>query len=103
MAKRVKYHRGVSKYIGLMFSKKNKELALVFEFKKEQIIPIHMFFVFFPIDLIFLDKHKKVVELKEDLRPFNFYKPENKAKYIIELNKGTIEKTRASLGDKLEF
>ena len=47
--------------IGLMFSKQKN---IIFEFKKEKKELIHMFFVFYPIDLIFLNKSKKVVELK---------------------------------------
>ena len=39
-----------------------------------------MFFVFFPIDVLFLDKNKKVVELKENFKPFSIYFPKNKAK-----------------------
>ena len=61
-----------------------------------------MLFVFFPIDVLFLDKEKKVVELKEGLKSFGFYNPKNKAKYIIELRKGTIL-NNIEIGDVIEF
>ena len=91
----------ISKAIGLMFSRKKK--TLIFIFKKEKIIPLHMFFVFYPIDVIFLNKNKKVVEIKQNLRPFAFYIPKNKAKYVIELPHKTIRKTKTKLGDTISF
>ncbi|MCH8003356.1 MAG: DUF192 domain-containing protein [Nanoarchaeota archaeon] len=91
----------ISKSSGLMFSKKNK--PLIFIFKKEKINPLHMFFVFYPIDVLFLNKNKIVVEMKENFKPFSFYAPKNKSKYIIELPKNTIKETKTELGDKIEF
>jgi len=67
---------------GLMFSKK-KNLILVFN--KEKRISLHMFFVFFPIDVLFLDKNKKIVEIKKNFKPFTFYTSKQKAKYAVEL------------------
>jgi len=91
----------VSKAIGLMFSMNPKNL--IFIFKKEKIVPLHMFFVIFPIDVLFLDKNKKVVDLKENFRPFTFYTPKAKAKYVIELPKETIKKTNTRINDKIFF
>lgn len=67
---------------GLMFSKRKN---LMFVFDKEKIISIHTWFVFFPIDVVFLDKDMKLVESVENLKPFRFYKSKNKAKYMIEI------------------
>jgi len=91
----------VSKAIGLMFSMNPKNL--IFIFKKEKIVPLHMFFVIFPIDVLFLDKNKTVVEVKENLRPFGFYRPKNKSKFIIELPKGKIKATKTEINDKIDF
>ena len=84
-----------------MFSKK-EFTPLVFIFKKEKRIPLHMFLVFFPIDVLFLDNEKKVVEVKENFRPFTFYNPKNKAQFVIEMQYGTI-KNNVDIGDKIEF
>lgn len=62
-----------------------------------------MFFVFFPIDLIFLDKNKKVIEIKENFRPFTIYNSSKKAMYVIECGDGTVKKTRTTIGDKIKF
>jgi hypothetical protein len=91
----------VSKGLGLMFSRKQKPLILIS--RKEKIVPLHMLFVFYPIDVLFLNKNKIVLEKKENLRPFAFYTPKNKAKYIIELPKNIIKKSKTNIGDKINF
>lgn len=87
---------------GLMFSR-NKNTALIFKFEREKIISLHMFFVFYPIDVIFLDKRKVVVDKKENFRPFRFYSAKKKAKFAIEMPSGTIKKTKTGIGDKIKF
>ena len=91
-----------SKSLGLMFSKKQTK-ALIFKFDEEKIIALHMVFVFYPIDVLFLDKNKIAVDAKENFRPFTFYKSGKKAKYAIELPNGIIKKTNTEIGDKVGF
>jgi uncharacterized protein len=86
---------------GLMFAKKPK--SLIFYLKNEQRLIIHMFFVFFPIDLIFLNKNKKVIELKENIKPFHIYITKKKLWYLIEVKKNTISNTKTKLNDQIEF
>lgn len=83
---------------GLMFSKKR---TLIFSWKKEKLQPIHMFFVFFPIDLIYLNKNKQIIEIKKSLPPFSIYYPKHPAKYLIESPAKT--KNKFKLGDKIKF
>jgi len=92
----------LSKFIGLMFSKKS-DAALIFKFNREKIVPLHMIFVFYPINVFFLDKNKIVVDLKENFRPFTFYTPKKKSKYVIELPNNAIKNTRTKIGDKTSF
>lgn len=68
------------KIIGLMFSKKRN---LLFELNNKKII-IHSFFVFFPIQLYFLDEEFKIID-KVVLNPFWFYFPKVKARYLVEI------------------
>jgi len=91
----------ISKSIGLMFSKKGK--SLIFIFNKEKIIPLHMFFVFYPIDVLFLNKNKIVAEIKENFKPITLYFPKKKSLYIVELPKDTIKKSKTIIGDKIKF
>lgn len=81
---------------GLMFSKKK---TLLFAFKKEKRIAIHNWFVFFPINLIFLDKTRKIIEIKSNVRPFTFYTSKTKAVYLIE----TPEAIKVNVGDKIDM
>ncbi|MBI3032884.1 DUF192 domain-containing protein [Candidatus Woesearchaeota archaeon] len=86
----------LSKACGLMFKKHQN---LIFVFNEEKIIPLHMWFVFYPIDIIYLNQKKQVVELKENFRPFTLYKPQRKAQYVIELKAGIIRKTKTKEKD----
>jgi uncharacterized protein len=85
---------------GLMFS---KQKSLVFEFANERIVSLHMWFVFFPIDVVFLDENLEVVEIKENFKPFSFYIPKNKAKYVLELGSGIVASTGTKVGDVIHY
>jgi len=93
-----------SKFKGLMFeTRKNFDYALIFPFSKESRIgsSIHMMFVFFPIDTIFLDKNKIVVD-KSTLNPWLInYTPKKSAKYLIELPQGKAK--AIGIGEKLSW
>lgn len=91
-----------SKFLGLMFSKRQNK-ALIFKFEKEKMISLHMFFVFYPIDVLFLDRNKIVVDKKENFMPFTFCKSKKRAMYAVELPNGIIEKTKTGIGDKIKF
>ena len=91
-----------SQAVGLMFSK-NKENVLIFKFNREKIVALHMLFVFYPIDVLFLNKNKIVVDKKENFRPFAFYKSSKKAMCAIELPDGAIKKSKTKIGDKIYF
>jgi uncharacterized protein len=90
----------LSKASGLMFSKRKN---LVFVFPYERIVPLHMMFVFFPIDVLFLDKNKKVVEIKRDFGPWRFYTPKKKAMYVIELCTKDCQRSSVKVGEMIGF
>ncbi len=92
----------LSKFVGLMFSK-NKSRMLIFKFDKEITIHLHMLFVFHPIDVLFLDKNKIVVDKKESFKPFAFYKSKKRAMYAIEMPEKTIKKTETEVSDEISF
>jgi len=91
-----------SKALGLMFRCKVSR-PMIFLFEEEKLVPLHMLFVFTSIDVLFLDKDKRVVEIKADFRPFTCYNPKNKAKYVIELAPGSVKKNSIKIKDKAEF
>jgi|TARA_B100001971_G_C17941717_1_gene407992 uncharacterized membrane protein (UPF0127 family) len=87
---------------GLMFS--TKPSCMLFDFKKEKRISLHMFFVFFPIDVLFIDKNKNIVEIKEDFKPFTTYTSESdRIQYIIELPLDSVANSKTRIYDKLKF
>ncbi len=91
-----------SKALGLMFQR-NVTTPLVFTFSSMRKIPLHMMFVFTPIDVLWLDSKRKVVEMKEGFRPFSYYSPAKTAQYVIELRSSTIHEQGVKVGDEIEF
>jgi uncharacterized protein len=65
---------------------------------------IHMFFMRFPIDVLYLDRDDKVVRVQEGIKPWRVGPLRTKgAKYVIELPAGTVAKSRTSAGDQIVF
>jgi len=89
LAKKKRFAKNIfSQALGLMFSTKKEDEGLIFVFRNEQKIGLHMFFVFYSIDILVLDKKKKVVEIKRNFKPFTFYSPKHHGKYLLELPLG---------------
>ena len=95
----------LSKLRGLMFTKEEyvKKNLLIFEFKRRQRVDLHMMFVFYPIDVLFLDGRKRVVEIKEVLKPFSFYSSGEKVNYVIEAKQGSIFRNKIKKGEYLDW
>lgn len=62
---------------------------------------IHTFFMKFPIDVLFLNKKKCVVKLVRSMGPWRIAMS-LRARSVLELPAGTIEKTGTQRGDMLE-
>lgn len=91
--------RGVRSNIGLMFQRKLKpKESVILELPKMK-VQIHTFFVFFPIDLFFLDKNFRVIE-KAAIEPWNAYSQKKKAAFLLEANRGEL---RLKVGDRLRI
>lgn len=89
------------KAFGFMFRFRKPDYALVFVFRSERRADLHMLFVFFPIDVLFLDKNKKIIDIKKKFKPFSYYAPKAHAKYVIEVPVGRLNKT--GVGDRIDF
>ncbi len=106
LADKIKYCTNTfSRTKGLRFSKPLKEKqALILVAEKESITEtmIDMLFVFFPIDVLWLDKNKRVVDMRRSVKPFTFLiMPKRPAKYVVELKEGMAN--NINLGDELKF
>ena len=90
---------------GLMFSKPlrgGSGLVLVADNEGVLETTIHMLFVFFPIDVVWLNSKKIVVDIKRGVSPFTLnLAPQKSAKYVLELPKGASKSTK--VGDKILF
>ena len=64
---------------------------------------IHTFFMRFPIDVIFLDDHNRIVKLVENLRPYRIFIGPLSARSVLELPLGTIQRLGIHIGDELLF
>ena len=59
----------LGKFIGLMFSEKEKSPILLFEMQRQS--SLHSFFVFFPFIALWLDDKNNIIEWKI-VKPFTF-------------------------------
>ena len=90
-----------SKLRGQMFRKKIE--PMVFEFDKELKIDLHSWFVKEPLDLIFVNSEWEVVEMVHEFMPKKYYKPKEKAMYVLEMPAGTIARCDVEVGDVIHI
>jgi uncharacterized membrane protein (UPF0127 family) len=93
----------IKKAIGLQFHRKIHDEAHIFIFDRKKKIALTMWLVFFPIDVLFLDDKKKIVEIKEDFRPFTNYFPKKESCFVIELPSGMINKHKLKINEVMFF
>ena len=63
---------------------------------------VHTFGMQFPIDLVYLDRDKRVKKIRADVRPLRISACLS-AHSVLELASGSINKTGTKPGDRLEF
>lgn len=94
----------MSRFMGLMFKKDIGE-GLILKLpstRSRRGSAIHMFFMRVPLDIIFADEDKKVVDLVS-IDPWKMYTPRAPARYVIEMQKGSINTNQLEIGDELDF
>ena len=62
---------------------------------------IHTFFMKFKIDCVFLDERLVIQKIASNIKPFRVAGPVWKARSVIELKAGTVEKWKLAVGDQL--
>mgnify|MGYP003973814105 FL=1 len=91
---------------GLIFKRKLKHEAYILEALRESVwsSTLHTFFVFQNLDIIWLNKDYKIVDMIKSAPRFHpALIPKEKAKYVIEASKGFIKKHRLKNGQKLKI
>lgn len=64
---------------------------------------VHMFFMRFSIDVVFLDSSNRIVKVVEDLKPWRIVAPVRGASKALELPVGTIKCSNMTVGDKIKL
>ncbi len=103
---------------GLMFRQELAEdQGMLFIFKEEAVHGFWMKNVNFPLDIIWMDKDKRIVDIKPNLKPCRqergtsdgghieksceSYFPREKAFYVLEVKSGFADRHQISVGDKI--
>lgn len=86
----------LKRLIGLMF-KKDIDYGLLFILRYGS--GIHTCFMRFNIDVYFIDENKIIFE-KITLKPWKYYNPSKKAKYVLETKENYINLKK---GEKIDF
>lgn len=90
---------------GLMFREKLKNgTGMLFLFEKENFYGFWMKNTLIPLDIIWFDKEKKVVDIQTlqacTEKPCDSHVPTTKAQYVLEVNAGEFQGRQ---GDRLKF
>ncbi|MBI5254227.1 DUF192 domain-containing protein [Candidatus Falkowbacteria bacterium] len=99
----------IEKQEGLMFRDKLEDgHGMLFIFRHEGQASFWMKNMKFPLDLIFISKDKKIVDIKQNFQPClvencPVYKSVVAAQYVLEVNAGFVEKNKISIGDSISF
>ncbi|MBI1972332.1 MAG: DUF192 domain-containing protein, partial [Candidatus Aenigmarchaeota archaeon] len=101
----------IKKITGLMLRRRlRSNEAMLFSFPFEDEWPFWMFGMRFPIDIIFMDRQRKVIHIERAAKPFSFdpktwktIKPAKKFTHAIEINAGEAKNKRIKVGDVLSF
>ncbi len=94
---------------GLMFRNTiNDDQGMLFVFEQEGLYSFWMKNMNFTIDILWLDRQKRIVHLEHNVPPCKkepcpTYAPLVPAKYVLELKAGSIEKRMLKLYDRIEF
>lgn len=62
---------------------------------------VHMWFMRFPIDVIYVGEGDRVVDVDENLQPWAIGRPRRESRYVIEVPAGMVAATGTRPGDRL--
>ena len=64
---------------------------------------IHTFFMRFPIDVVFLDRHGQITELVPNVKPWRILLPRLAARHVLELSSNKISAAALRVGGKIQI
>lgn len=92
--------------LGLMYRKSMAEnQGMLFLFPEEEFRSFYMKNTEIPLDIIYLDKDKKIVSIAKNAKPFDetSLPSEAPAMYVLEINGGLSDKWQLEKGDEIRF
>ncbi|MBN2723166.1 MAG: DUF192 domain-containing protein [Deltaproteobacteria bacterium] len=92
--------------MGLMFRKSMPESeGMLFVYPRMQRMGFWMKNTLIPLDMLFIDRDKKIVAIIEDANPHDetVLSPREKAMYVLEVNAGFAKKNQLKIGDKVSW
>ncbi len=96
-------HSAICMMRGLMFRRSiPDDYAMVFVFPKPKRVSVHALFMWFPIDVIFLNSDKRIIDITR-LDPWIGYRCVKDVSYMLETNSGTSDRCGLVVGTKLVF
>lgn len=92
-------------FTGLRFSRKlkDKEGVILVNFNEDRFSMVaDMLFVFYSIDMAFLNSRKEVVDIRRNVKPFiSLVVPKKNCKYLMEMKSGEMKNLK--IGDAVNF
>ncbi len=91
---------------GLMYRKSMKDnQAMLFIFDSSLPRNFYMKNTYIPLDIIYLDEHKKIVSIQKNAQPLKEEQlpSEKPAMYVLEVNAGLATKWSLEAGDRITF
>jgi len=81
-------------------------VAMLFVFEDENFHNFWMKDMNFPIDIIWIDGEKKIIEISNNITPETYPKTftsQSPSKWVLEIGGGEAEKRQIKVGEKVEF
>lgn len=91
---------------GLMYRKSmDKDNGMLFLFDTPQVRAFYMKNTEIPLDIIYIDKNKKIVKIHKDAKPMDptSLSSETPVQYVLELNGGVVASKGILVGDRVKW
>ncbi len=93
---------------GLMFRKSLPENSgMLFIFDKEDYYGFWMMNTSIPLDIIWINNDMEIVHIEKNVQPCGIlcpvYKPNGKARYVLEVNSGFVDKHKIEVGHFIDI